>query len=278
MTRLQGRTSPVNPRRFILARLQSFRQQLAKQRILRSSSGTLNISVEHWAESTQDPNRFYLDCFRYFHSAALPCELQQHRHYFTRRKRGFGEDAFHVMWLMLFRHFRPGNFLEIGIYRGQVLSLVSLLAKLNGAKCDVYGIAPFSSTGDQVSKYPGSIDYYRDTLNNFDRFDLPRPTLLKAFSTDEAALNLVSSRAWDMMYIDGNHDYAIAKKDWELCSRNVRQNGIIVLDDAGISTGYSPPIFATRGHPGPSQVAAEIERDRFKEILQVGHNRVFQRL
>src|SRR5688572_2725632 len=128
----------MNLQRFILARLQSFRQQRAKKRMLGSSRGVLNLAVERWPESLQDPSGFYLDCFRYFHSA-LPDELRQHRRYYTSRKRGFGEDAFHVMWFMLFRHFRPGNFLEIGIYRGQVLSLVSLLAKLDGTKCDVYG-------------------------------------------------------------------------------------------------------------------------------------------
>jgi hypothetical protein len=267
----------MNFRLFVLARLLSFRRRLAKGRILRSSRDVPDLRTERWPESMRDPRQFYLECFRFFH-LALPPQLQEHREYFVSGKRGFGEDAFHAMWFLLFQHFRPGNFLEIGVYRGQVLSLVSLLAKLDGAKCDVYGIAPFSSAGDQVSKYLENIDYYHDTLDNFGRFGLPKPTLLKALSTDETAVELVSSRAWDMMYIDGNHDYAIAKKDWELCSRNVRQNGIIILDDAGISTGYSPPIFATGGHPGPSRVAAEIDLNRFKEILQVGHNRVFQRL
>jgi hypothetical protein len=276
MTSSQG-NRPVNLPRFVLARLQSLRQQLAKRRMLRSSSGALNLSVERWPESTQDPNRFYLDCFRYFHSAALPCELQQHRHYFTRRKRGFGEDAFHVMWFLLFREFRPRNFLEIGVYRGQVISLVSLLAKLHDTACDVYGVAPFSSEGDQVSKYPTHIDYFKDTLTNFARFGLPPPSLLKAFSTDEPALQLISSRAWDMIYIDGNHDYSIAKRDWEACSKNLKPGGIIVLDDSALTTRYEPPTFATAGHSGPSRVAAEIESRAFAEILQVGHNRVFQR-
>jgi len=267
----------VNLRRFIVARLQSLRQRHAKQSVLGSSAGVPDLSFERWPESLRDPTRFYIDCFRYFHSS-LPSELQQHRHYFTKKKRGFGEDAFHVMWFLLFRQFRPDNFLEIGVYRGQVITLIALLAKLHQTTCDVYGVAPFSSSGDEVSKYPINVDYFKDTLANFEHFGLPSPSLLKAFSTDERALELISSRVWDMIYIDGNHDYAIAKKDWELCSKNVRQNGIIVFDDAGTSTSFDPPVFATRGHPGPARVAAEIDPGQFKEILQVGHNRVFQRL
>jgi hypothetical protein len=37
-------------------------------------------------------------------------------------------------------------------------------------------------------------------------------------------------------------------------------------------------VFATAGHPGPTRLAGEIDRKKFREILQVGHNRVFQKL
>ena len=83
---------------------------------------------------------------------------------------------------------------------------------------------------------------------------------------------------WDIIYIDGNHDYDVVKADWALCSEAVAVGGLIVLDDSGLSTTYQPPAFATAGHPGPSKLAAEIDRSRYEEILQVGHNRVFRRL
>jgi predicted O-methyltransferase YrrM len=89
---------------------------------------------------------------------------------------------------------------------------------------------------------------------------------------------LISKRPWSMVYIDGNHDYEIARKDWEACARSVKQDGIIVLDDAGLTTSFRPPGFATKGHPGPSRLAEEIDRKCFREILQVGHNRVFQKI
>jgi hypothetical protein len=44
--------------------------------------------------------------------------LREPRHYFNQCRRGFGEDAFHAMWFLLFRQFRPVSFLEIGVYRG----------------------------------------------------------------------------------------------------------------------------------------------------------------
>jgi hypothetical protein len=101
---------------------------------------------------------------------------------------------------------------------------------------------------------------------------------LKAYSTDPAAVELISSRLWPLIYIDGNHDYEIALQDWNLCSRQVPSGGVIVLDDAGRGTSYNPPLFAFAGHPGPSRIAQEISSREFREILQVGHNRVFQKL
>ncbi|MFZ4600498.1 MAG: class I SAM-dependent methyltransferase, partial [Terrimicrobiaceae bacterium] len=91
-------------------------------------------------------------------------------------------------------------------------------------------------------------------------------------------VHLISSHPWDAIYIDGNHDYEVAKKDWKHCAANVKIGGIIVLDDSGLSTSFRPPAFATAGHPGPSKLATEIDPRAFREILQVGHNRVFQRI
>jgi hypothetical protein len=182
------------------------------------------------------------------------------------------------MWFLLFGEFHPTNFLEIGVYRGQVISLIALLAERNRTSCDIRGISPFSSSGDSVSHYLRSIDYYTDTLRNFEVFHLRPPGLLRAYSTDDKARDLIGSCGWDIVYIDGNHDYDIVKADWQCCARHVRPGGLIVLDDAGLSSLYEPPVFATRGHPGPSKVAEEISRDQFQEILQVGHNRVFQKI
>lgn len=119
------------------------------------------------------------------------------------------------MWWRLVRSFKPKNFLEIGVYRGQVVSLVALLARIARIDCTVTGISPFSSAGDSVSNYRNDVDYRLDTLSHFKHFGLSEPTLINAYSTDSEALAVIASRQWDMIYIDGNHDYEIVVKDWE---------------------------------------------------------------
>jgi len=234
-------------------------------------------SLAPWSRSLADPTGYYLDCVRVFHGRGFPRIVKQHRAYFLAERRGFGEDAFHVMWWILFRDLRPNRFLEIGVYRGQTLSLAALLQREFAIQGSVTGISPFTPSGDTVSRYRKDVDYLADTKANFGHFGLTNPELVRAFSTDATARERVECEPWDAIYIDGNHDYEVARVDWDLCAVHVRPGGIIVLDDSALGTAYNPPAFATGGHPGPSQVAAEIEGTSFQEILRVGHNRVFKR-
>jgi predicted O-methyltransferase YrrM len=234
-------------------------------------------ALKDWGRSLSDPTNYYLDCVRFFHGPQFPEELKKHRRYFLQDQRGFGEDAFHVLWWMLFRKMRPKSFLEIGVYRGQTLSLAALLQHTQGIEGSVTGISPFSPAGDAVSTYREHLDYLQDTQLNFRAFGLPAPELVRAYSTDQIATNRIRQEAWDAVYIDGNHDYEVARADWSVCSASINRGGIIVLDDAALGTAYNPPRFATAGHHGPSRLATESDAAGFREILRVGHNRVFQK-
>jgi hypothetical protein len=262
-------------RKYLGGKLHRLRSEQALREVLAQKADP--SSLEDWAHSLSDPTNYYLECVRYFHSPHFPDELKRHRQYFLQDQRGFGEDAFHVMWWMLYRKMRPKRFLEIGVYRGQTISLAALLHRTMGIDGYITGISPFSPAGDSVSTYRGNLDYLLDTQSHFRAFDLPAPDLLRAYSTDQTATERISQAAWDAIYIDGNHDYEVAKADWSACSASIKSGGIIVLDDAALGTAYKPPLFATAGHPGPSRLAAEIDATGFREILRVGHNRVFQK-
>ena len=117
----------------------------------------------------------------------LPLQLIRHREYFRSNQRGFGEDAFHSMWHLLFRQFRPVNCLEIGVYRGQTLTLWQLLARQLGYTIQCAGVSPFSNAGDTVRPTYGELDYLADTKLNHDRFGLPHPEFCISFSDSEEA-------------------------------------------------------------------------------------------
>ena len=54
----------------------------------------------------------------------------------------------------------PSNFkfLEIGVYRGRVLSLIKLLSNLLNKNGQIWGITPLHDAGDKYSNYE-NIDY-----------------------------------------------------------------------------------------------------------------------
>jgi hypothetical protein len=182
------------------------------------------------------------------------------------------------MWTLLFDHFRPESFLEIGVYRGQILALATMLHKLLQIEGSVVGMSPFSSAGDSVSVYMDGLDYRLDIMEHFEHFALPLPILIEARSQDELGKAFVRSREWDCIYIDGCHDFEAVQADWHTSSNSVRRGGFIVLDDAALFTLFEPPPYAFKGHPGPSTVADTIDPRCFREVLRVGHNRAFLKL
>jgi len=248
--------------------------------ILAKSKKAVLKGLQDWQKSLKNPTAYYLDAFRFFYFY-LPRQIVDHKNYFNKESRGFGEKALHSMWYLLYNKYKFENFLEIGVYRGQVISLLSLLAKIKNNEIAIHGISPFDNIGDTVSNYI-KINYMNDVIENFNYFSLSAPALTKAYSTDDKAIDIICSRMWDCIYIDGSHDYDIAKKDWEICSIQVKVGGLIVLDDSSLYTDYRPPFFSFKGHPGPSKVAEEISSNssgnNFKEVLRVGHNRVFERV
>ena len=228
------------------------------------------------AKKYTTPNKLH----RYFHTyfrAGCSSEVKGHRRYFSQERRGFGEDAFHGMWTTIFEEFRPRHCLEIGVYRGQVISLWAVLARERGIPAVVAGVSPFEPVGDSVSEYPSGISYLEDTLSSFRQLDLPDPLLVKGLSTSGQAAELFASRRWDLIYIDGSHDLDVVQQDYRNSVRALRSGGILVMDDAGIGSGFSPPFFSFIGHPGPSRVARDWAKRELRFLGAVGDNLVFMK-
>ena len=232
---------------------------------------------------TEAAKRFPLrnELHAYMHHYLLhlaPIPLREHRYYFSQNMRGFGEGALHSMWWTIFQEFKPKLVLEIGVYRGQVVTLWGLAAKLLDFQCEVHGVSPFSPAGDQVSVYMDNLDYLKDTLSSNRHFDLADPYFIKAYSTDVDAINYIKSRKWDLIYIDGNHDYPVALADYLLCKDALADGGILVMDDSSLNTDFIPPTFSFAGHPGPSKVVQELAMNELHFLGGVGHNNVFIKL
>jgi predicted O-methyltransferase YrrM len=235
-----------------------------------------DLSFTQAAARFPDRNQLHQYMHHYYRHLC-PFSIRRHREYFEQDQRGFGERAFHAMWWLLLREFRPQRCLEIGVFRGQVITLWSAIARTLGMPCEVSGISPFSPAGDSVSTYPTEVDYHSDVLASFARFALPAPTLIKAFSTDTEALEHIASTPWDLIFVDGNHDYDVVLSDYEHARDGLKPGGILVMDDSSLGTSFAPPRFSSAGHADPSRVAAEFAMREFEFLGAVAHNNVFRK-
>jgi hypothetical protein len=234
-------------------------------------SKTFNDYTVKELEGIKDRNQLY-EIFKNSYDI-LPDEIKEHRKYFV-DGRGFGEDAFHAMWYYIFKNYRPQNVLEIGIYRGQTLSLFQLLSDHFNIGSNVVGISPLTAAGDSKSNYI-ELDYEKDILVNFDKFNLKHPKLVKSFSNHGPARYEIKSSTWDLIYIDGCHDYDIVLVDYYNCVDALNQQGILVLDDSSLYEDFNYP-GSFKGHEGPSKVVRDFIQPELDNFLAVGHNNCFR--
>lgn len=223
-----------------------------------------------------DPLIDYGVWLRQFHRA-VPELIREHRFFVEREKLGYGERVFHAMWWHIFNEYRPKTCLEIGVHRGQVLSLWGLCARLLGEQIFVAGVSPLDGLGDSVSNYVGSSEGYRQSIRRLhEHFSLSQPELIEARSEDPVAVSFVSSRAWDLVYIDGSHDFEVVQLDVQNAIDSLTVGGILVLDDATLDAVRALPLSAFPGHRGPTAAARQLNQNRrFRSIGSVGHNVVY---
>jgi len=137
-------------------------------------------------------------------------ELKALRDFVEQKAFGFGERSFYWMWKLIVDEL-PDHFslLEIGVFRGQTLALVQMLAQLAGKTCSVYGVTPLDTTdGHWESDYKSDIHF----LHNY--FALNQPTIIEGLSTEPEIIEAVKVlKSFDVVYIDGGHTYDVAKSD-----------------------------------------------------------------
>ena len=209
----------------------------------------------------------------------VPESLRNVRSYFRRAGKGFGEDALFAMWWLVLESLRPRKMLEIGVYRGQVLAFWSKWALEQSREAALFGLSPYTSAGDGVSAYE-NLDYLLDIKESFQYLGLPMFEPLMFLSTDSRAKDVLEPHhgEFDLVYVDGSHDYEVVLNDIDLSHSLLRKSGYMVLDDAGLSIAQDLPPYAFNGHPGPSRVASELmSSPKWTFVACCGHNVIFSR-
>ncbi|HXU38822.1 MAG TPA: class I SAM-dependent methyltransferase [Blastocatellia bacterium] len=227
--------------------------------------------------------------------------LKEHRDFVERNEWGFGDRAFHHMWLLLLQHvakrFAPVKALELGVYRGQVISLWKLISTELALDSVITGVSPFegnaieSRLGRKImrlisKKYRtalrdgnvyGRIDYLADVSKIFATFnlDLTNVRLIKGYSSSNQIREQLQGETFSIVYIDGDHSFEGVRSDILSYCPMVDVGGYLVMDDASY---FLPGSAFFKGHQSVSLACETIPTTEFVNVLNVGHNRIYQKV
>ncbi len=227
--------------------------------------------------------------------------LKRHRDWVETNRWGYGDRAFHYLWLLviedLARRFPAVSALEIGVYKGQVISLWTLIAAERGLDIHVDAVSPFEGN---MRKQPrllrrlrmridrkyretqtvGNLhrrdDYVRRNQEIFQAFGLDFESVraVKGYSNDPAVMARFVGRRFALVYIDGDHSLEVARSDIATYGPLVEEGGYLVMDDASC---FLPGTGFWKGLEAVSVAAEDIPALGFENVLNVGHNRVYRR-
>ncbi len=263
---------------------------------------SLQICIEEYENTARSNDEFHQAFTELTNKVSF---LKEHRDYIEQHKLGFGDRAFHYMWYLLVKDFKERGSgiraLEIGVYKGQVISLWSLLSQKLGVTADISAITPlegtepvnsllnnriiqkirriFSASFRKQEKegnlYPDE-DYRMIIQNLFAHFGLNFSTvhLYKGYSNNREILEGLKNRQFDLIYIDGDHSFEGAQNDIRNYSAMISSGGYLVMDDA---SWFLEGTLFWKGHKEVSRACDIIEGLGFKNVLNIGHNRVFKK-
>lgn len=124
------------------------------------------------------------------------------------------------------RALNPQAVLEIGTHRGGTLYLWARLARPDAILISID--LPGGKFGGGYSPFRAPI--YRKFAQEGQKLHLLRANSHSPATLKEAR-RLLSGRALDLLFIDGDHTFEGARKDWEMYAPLVRPGGLVVFHD-----------------------------------------------
>jgi len=250
-----------------------------------TSEGFPFMSIDGVTELYQDVPEKHVQIWNTFKTMVNEYpELKNHRDWVVQNDFGYGNRAFHWMWNLICKELPMGfKFLEIGVFKGQVISLMSLLNKHHKKDGMVYGITPLTNAGDKYSKHP-EVDYEDHIQRIYQNFGLDASDLgiIQGLSNDPDIIETAQDIGpFDVVFVDGCHDYDVVVSDIINYGEMVKPGGLMVIDDVSNYLNIPDGLIRMdwRGLEDVSNAARDtIEKDaNFNELFAVGHNRIWKK-
>jgi hypothetical protein len=227
--------------------------------------------------------------------------LKRHRDWVEENIWGYGDRAFHYLWWLLVRdaasRFGALRALEIGVFKGQTISLWALIARRLDIEFSITAVSPFEGNYVKPGRIVGWLkrklnadyrkscsvgnlhpydDYLECNRRIFSHFGLRFDDVkaIQGYSNDPLVVERVRGTSYHLVYIDGDHSYEVASQDVANYAPLVVPGGYLVMDDAACDL---PGDEFFKGIEEVTRAAQAIPDHGFDNVLNVGHNRVYRR-
>lgn len=239
------------------------------------STGMVQFFKDQW-KNTEDHHRYINDLFTKTTNGTQP--LKELRDWVESNIWGFGERSFYAMWGELVAEMpNTFTFLEVGVFRGQILALIGLLSKLYNKDASIIGVTPLTNEGGYWES-----DYKEDIARIFKENNINVPyTIFPTASNDKGTLEKLQSVPLDLLYIDGGHEYETVKEDLKNYIPFLKVGGYLVVDDS--ANRFNLPSGFFRGHEQVSRAVDEVlppytKNESFEFQFNVVHNRIWKKI
>jgi hypothetical protein len=212
--------------------------------------------------------------------------LKHYRDEVEGRVLGFGQRSFTWLFHLIIKEL-PDYFkaCEIGVFSGATTALVGGLALQQNKKCDVYGVSTFDGLHLNWKR-----DFLPECIKNFNEFTEGTEGInfhpIKGLSQDKEVIEQVNQHSYDLLYVDGSHEYDDVIADILNYCPLVKVGGYVLFDDS--ASAYPMPFGYFCGILSVSQAVDTYfpiygsgilsTGETFIQIGSVMHLRLFQRV
>jgi len=179
-----------------------------------------------------------------------------------------GDDEGYLLYLLARDANGAGAIVEIGSWMGRSTAWLAAGSMAAGREhvyaVDLFDGGPMLKHLEVIRQEGTTYHRFVENLEQLGLFDHVEPIV---GDSQEAARNWTGGDV-RLLFIDGNHDYAAVKADFELWTRHMPAGGIVVFDDA------------EKTYPGVLQFIDELKTDTagWQHLLDVGKTAAWQRI
>jgi len=188
---------------------------------------------------------------------------------------GHGDRSLQYMWkIMVDAMPTEFKFLEIGVYKGQILSLMELLTRESNKKSTIVGVTPlFDEAFANYDRLP-----YIKYLFQVNDLTMENTTVHDGFSQNPDIIKKVYDQGpFDMVYVDGDHSYQATVDDINNFDVCLKPGGYMIVDDASDFINLPPGRF--KGIVEVSKAVQDTleKNNKYKNVLNCMHVRIFKK-